>query len=239
MSGDRIELAGRVVGASDAPPLLLLHGLTGSGEDWDGVAPALAESWRLHIPDLRGHGASPRSREYSFELMRDDVLGYLDDAGLAEVTVIGHSLGGVIAYLLAALAPSRVRAMVLEEPPPPIPLDRPVPSASDAPSPYDRRAVGRIIRQVNAPDPAWRAGLASTPVPALVIGGGPASHLPQDEIAAMAELLPYGTFVTVPAGHGVHAEAPGPFLDQVLPFLARHRPAPAARPAVDAAVDGG
>lgn len=59
MSGDRIELVGRVVGASDAPPLLLLHGLTGSGEDWDGVAPALAESWRLHIPDLRGHGASP------------------------------------------------------------------------------------------------------------------------------------------------------------------------------------
>jgi pimeloyl-ACP methyl ester carboxylesterase len=55
--------------------------------------------------------------------------------------------------------------------------------------------------------------------PTLVIGGGPTSHVPQDELARLAERLPAGRFVTIPAGHLIHTERPARFLAAVTPFL--------------------
>ncbi len=111
-----VALAHRILGPCDGPPLLLLHGLTGEGADWGPVADSLARDWRVYIVDLRGHGASPRALNYSFELMRDDVLALLDSLGLRHVTIIGHSLGAVLAYLAALAEPEAVRILVLEEP---------------------------------------------------------------------------------------------------------------------------
>lgn len=216
-----VALAHRILGPCDGPPLLLLHGLTGEGADWGPVADSLARDWRVYVVDLRGHGASPRALNYSFELMRDDVLALLDSLGLRDVTIIGHSLGAVLAYLAALAEPEAVRILVLEEPPPPIPLARPLPEAPDTPRPYDWRAVGQILRQVNAPDPGQFESLRGITVPALVIGGGAASHLPQDSLAEMARRMPHGEFATIEAGHCVHAERPEEFLEAVASFLTR------------------
>jgi pimeloyl-ACP methyl ester carboxylesterase len=225
---DTVPLAYRVLGAPDAPPLLLLHGLTGDGARWDPVLDAFARDWRVYVADLRGHGTSPRTLRYSFELMRDDVLALLRTLGLREVTIVGHSLGAVVGILAALADPGSVRALVLEEPPPPIPLGRPIPEPTADERPYDQQAVGQILRQVNAPDPGLFDRLREIAVPALVLGGA-ASHLPQDTLAEMARRMPQGEFATLQTGHAVHAERPEEFVDLVRAFFAR-RLAPDRRP---------
>lgn len=217
---DTVSLAHRILGPPDAPPLLLLHGLTGDGARWDQVADAFARDWRVFVPDLRGHGASPRTLRYSFELVRDDVLALLRTLGLHEVTIVGHSLGAVVGCLIALAEPECVRALVLEEPPPPIPLGRPIPELTAEERPYDQQAAVQILRQVNAPDPGLFDRLREIEAPALVIGGA-ASHLPQDALAEMARRMPHGEYATLQTGHSVHAERPEEFVDLVRGFFAR------------------
>ncbi|MFD8924311.1 alpha/beta hydrolase [Streptomyces mirabilis] len=65
------------------------------------VVGGLADRWYLYAPDLRGHDRSGRPGAYSFDLMREDALGLMDVLGLGRVSLVGHSLGGVVAYLLA------------------------------------------------------------------------------------------------------------------------------------------
>jgi pimeloyl-ACP methyl ester carboxylesterase len=75
---------------------------------------------------------------------------------------------------------------------------------------------------VNTDDRAAWDALATIAVPTLVVGGGSASHVPQDLLAEVAERIPDGTLVTVEAGHFVHNEAPEAFADAVLDWLDRY-----------------
>lgn len=138
-----VRLAHRELGRPGEPPLVLLHGLTSDGDAWNEVAAHFADRHRILVPDLRGHGRSPRPGTYSFELMRDDVLAFLDERALPDATLIGHSLGGVIAYLLAADHPDRITRLVLEETPPPVPLNLPAPQHPRARSPTTGRPARR------------------------------------------------------------------------------------------------
>ena len=117
------------------------------GEDatnWDGVVAAFVRHWRVYALDLRGHGESDRPGDYSFELMRDDVLGFLDTLGLSRVDLVGHSMGGVVAYLLAEERPERVGRLVLEEVPPPFPREPTIPTSPDEPVPFDWAVVPAV-----------------------------------------------------------------------------------------------
>lgn len=131
-----MRLAFRESGDPGAPPLVLLHDLTSDGTAWDEVAAHFAGSHRVLVPDLRGHGRSPHPGTYSFELMGDDVLAFVDERGLPQATFIGHSLGGVVAFLLAARHQGRVTSLVWRRPrrrfrsASPSPNARRVPSAS-------------------------------------------------------------------------------------------------------------
>ncbi|MFI6762339.1 alpha/beta fold hydrolase [Micromonospora sp. NPDC050417] len=214
-----LRLGYRTSGEPDAPAMVLLHGGGGDGSTWDAMLTEFADRWRVHALDLRGHGRSDRPGHYSVELMRDDLVGFLDGLGLDRVTLIGHSLGGVVAYLFAAAYPDRVQALVLEETPPPVPLGLNVPQRPDGPLPYDWAVRPAVIRQLNAADPSWREELPRITAPTLVIAGGSASHLPQDQIADMAARLPAGRLVTIPAGHQVHANRPAEFVAKVRAFL--------------------
>ncbi|MFF4349553.1 alpha/beta fold hydrolase [Streptomyces sp. NPDC001530] len=216
---DQVRLAYRESGDPEAPPLVLLHGLTSDGSAWDAVAAHFAGSHRVVVPDLRGHGRSPHPGTYSFELMRDDVLALADELDLEEATFIGHSLGGVVAYLLAARQPGRVARLALEETPPPVPLGLPAPQRPPGPLGFDWAARPAIVRQLNAPDPAWQDAQRTVQAPVLVIAGGPESHLPQDEMAKMAARFPKGRLVTIPTGHRVHAVRPEEFRAAVHEFL--------------------
>ena len=216
-------MAYRVWGDPAAPPLLLLHGLGSDGASWGGTVPAFADTWRVYAPDLRGHGRSSRPGLYSCELMRDDVLGFMDVLGLQRASWVGHSLGALVAYLVARHCPERVGRLVLEEMPPPVPLGLPEPQRPEGPIAFDWEVRPAIVGQLNAPDADWWDGIATVGVPTLVVAGGTESHLPQDRIAEMAQRFPAGHLLTIPVGHEVHGALPSEFGEVVRSFLSASR----------------
>ncbi|MGH3379200.1 MAG: alpha/beta fold hydrolase [Actinoallomurus sp.] len=214
-----IRLAYRVSGPPDAPPLVLLHALGEDAADWDGVTPDFARHWRVYALDLRGHGRSDRPGDYSLELMRSDVLGFLDALALERVDLVGHSMGGVVAYLLAEAHPERVHRLVLEDVPAPRPRKPAVPVRPDGELPFDWEMVLAVRRQIDAPDPAWLEQLGEITAETLVLGGGPRSHVPQEQIAEVARRIPGGRSLTIPAGHLIHDAEPEAFVRAALRFL--------------------
>jgi pimeloyl-ACP methyl ester carboxylesterase len=215
-----ILLAYRVAGDPARPPMLLLHGLGDDERDWQTVLPVLAEGYRVYALDLRGHGRSARPGHYSFELMYNDVIGFLEVLGIGRCVLIGHSMGAVVATLVAETAAHRLTHLVLEDAAPPRPgdLERPPLAAPGAPTPYDFVAVNAIRAQLGNPDPAWWDGTAEVHVPTLIVGGAHSS-IPQSLLAATADRMPDATLVTIPAGHYVHQEQPAAFLAAVDGFL--------------------
>jgi 3-oxoadipate enol-lactonase len=211
-----VRLVCHVSGAPDAPPLVLLHGLGDDASVWEMVGEDLAQYFRVLAIDLRGRGLSDRPGAYSFELMRDDVLGVLDRLGLDRINLLGHSMGGTVAYLIAEKEPDRIVRLVLEDTPPPWPWERAVPERPQEPLPFDWAVVPAIYGQLNHPDPAWRDQITGIRAPTLIIGGGPDSHIPQDKLEEAAARLPDGTLQVIPAGHHAHAERPAEFTAAVL-----------------------
>ncbi|MFF4783114.1 alpha/beta fold hydrolase [Streptomyces griseorubiginosus] len=223
-----ITLAYRTWGPEHAPPVLLLHCRGADGADWARIAERLATGERprrVYAPDLRGHGRSDWLGEvpgaYAYEAMRDDLLGFLAAVGAERADVVGHSLGGTIACLLAQDAPAVVRRLVLEDVPPPLPLDPPRPPAPapDSEPPFDWAMLRATDAQRNAPDPRWWDHMARITMPTLVVAGGTTSPIPQDEVAALASRIPGAALVTVGGGHLVHETRPEQFLAVVEPFL--------------------
>ncbi len=107
-----MELYYRQFGESrDGVPVLLLHGLLGSLVNWQRIARKLAETRRVIVPDLRNHGRSPHDPDVSYEAMAADVLALLDELAVPRSVVIGHSMGGKTAMVLALRHPSRVERL--------------------------------------------------------------------------------------------------------------------------------
>lgn len=94
-------------------PLILLHGLFGSADNWFGVAPKLAEKFHVLIPDLRNHGHSPHHAEMDYPLMAADVEKFFAAQKLANACVIGHSMGGKVAMQFALDFPARVKKLIV------------------------------------------------------------------------------------------------------------------------------
>lgn len=98
----------------DGSPLVLVHGLGGTIENWRGLAPALAADHRVLVPDLPGHGRSAPLREArDVDALAEAVLGIADAEDVREAVWVGHSLGGVVGLRAAALRPDAVRGLVL------------------------------------------------------------------------------------------------------------------------------
>ena len=111
----RHEFFVRQLGDPDAPPLVLLHGwLYDSLATWHRVAPNLATTHRVVIPDLRNHGKSDRIRT-RFEIgdVADEVAQILDTLGVTGVPVVGYSMGGMVAQELALRHPGIAGRVVL------------------------------------------------------------------------------------------------------------------------------
>jgi len=214
-----IQLAYRVSGSPGAPPLVLLHGLGDGAASWEGVAPAFARRWRVYAPDLRGHGRSDRTGNYSVELMEADLLGFLDALGLDRVDLIGHSMGGLVGYLLAGDHPERVARLILEDVAALRPRERGAPDRPKGELPFDWEMVLAIRGQINNPDPAWLGRLGRITAQTLVIGGGAGSHVPQDWVADLARQIPGARLETIEAGHSIHDADPDAFTRAALAFL--------------------
>ncbi|MFF3905703.1 alpha/beta fold hydrolase [Streptomyces sp. NPDC001848] len=214
-----VRLACRISGPLHAPPLVLLHALGEDASTWDAVAPRFARSRRVYALDLRGHGRSDWPGEYSLELMRADVLGVLDALGLDAVELIGHSLGGVVAYLLAQDHPGRVGRLVLEDVPLPRPRRPAAPVRPDGDLTFDWAVVTAVRPQLDTPDPRWLERLGRITADTLVLAGGPGSHMSQDGVAELARRVRRGRTITIPVGHLIHEAAPDAFTDAVSAFL--------------------
>lgn len=103
-------------GSPDAPPLLCLHSLATDNAVWDAQVPALEAHFRVVRPDLRGHGATAATPPpYDLDLLRDDAVGLLDALGIERVSVLGLSIGAIIALGLALDAPERVERIVVAD----------------------------------------------------------------------------------------------------------------------------
>jgi pimeloyl-ACP methyl ester carboxylesterase len=99
------------------PTLVLLHGITDSGLCWPRVVKALEDQYDLVLPDARGHGQSDKPKAgYAPGDHAADVAGLIEALGLDRPVVIGHSMGGLVASLVAAQHPDLVRGAVLEDP---------------------------------------------------------------------------------------------------------------------------
>ncbi len=106
-----VPLVHRDFGGSGLPPLILLHGLLGSSRNWQTAGRDLAARFHVLALDLRNHGTSPHADTMSYEEMLADVLAWLDAHRLERVTLLGHSMGGKVAMLLACRHPERVERL--------------------------------------------------------------------------------------------------------------------------------
>lgn len=136
------RLRHEVLGAGNGRPLLLLHGLTASKADLVALVEPLADrGWEVVAPDQRGHGASDWPTDpatYSLDALTTDAWALVDRLGWGEVVVVGHSLGGVVAQLMALDAPERIHGLALV-------ASIPGPLAG-GPSTGARAAAGRLRR---------------------------------------------------------------------------------------------
>ncbi|NCC34508.1 MAG: alpha/beta fold hydrolase [Chloroflexia bacterium] len=105
-----------VLEAGTGPLVLLLHGFAGSGEDWRPTVAAVANmGYRAMAVDALGFGrsAKPGDAPYSLALMARIYTGILDQCGVTQATLIGHSMGGKYALATAVLHPERINGLVL------------------------------------------------------------------------------------------------------------------------------
>lgn len=95
-------------------PLLLVHGFTGAKEDFadhlDGFA---AAGWHAVSPELRGHRGADHSGAWTLEALADDLVSLADGLGWPAFALVGHSMGGILAQLVALRSPERLTALVL------------------------------------------------------------------------------------------------------------------------------
>lgn len=94
-----MELNYKVFGTGQ--PVVIMHGLFGMLDNWQSIAKKLAEDYMVFILDLRNHGKSPHSNDFSYQIMAEDVREFLESKWVYEADIIGHSMGGKVAMQLA------------------------------------------------------------------------------------------------------------------------------------------
>jgi len=101
------------LGGAGLPPMLVLHGMLGSSRNWQTTGRDLAAHFHVFALDARNHGKSPHAAEMTYAAMADDIVAWLDAQGIAQAALVGHSMGGKAAMLLACRHPGRVARLVV------------------------------------------------------------------------------------------------------------------------------
>jgi pimeloyl-ACP methyl ester carboxylesterase len=94
-------------------PLLILHGLFGSSDNWLTIAKQLAENYHVFIIDQRNHGQSPHSDEWNYTIMAQDIEDFCQQHQLGKIFIAGHSMGGKTVMKLAELFPERIQKIMV------------------------------------------------------------------------------------------------------------------------------
>jgi pimeloyl-ACP methyl ester carboxylesterase len=97
----------------EGTPLIILHGLLGSSDNWLTQAKLLSPQYKIYTIDQRNHGQSPHDNGFDYQSMVNDLLEFLDDHQLTDPVLIGHSMGGKTVMNFALLHPERVSKLVV------------------------------------------------------------------------------------------------------------------------------
>ncbi|MDA3953079.1 MAG: alpha/beta fold hydrolase [Bacteroidales bacterium] len=95
------------------PPLIIIHGLYGSSDNWVSIGRKLAYNFEVFIIDQRNHGKSPHSVDHNYQLLKADLLEFMDSQSIDKAIIIGHSMGGKTAMFFAADYPERVSHLIV------------------------------------------------------------------------------------------------------------------------------
>lgn len=106
-----MKLHYQIVGAGE--PLVIIHGLFGSSDNWRSIAKQLENFAQVITIDLRNHGKSPHNSQQNYSLMVKDLVGLLDDLNIGKTNIIGHSIGGKVAMEFASSHPERLNKLVV------------------------------------------------------------------------------------------------------------------------------
>src|SRR3974390_2898871 len=119
-SPDGLRLFSRIHAGprADSPVVLCLHGLMRNSRDFEDLAAHLAARYRVVVPDVRGRGLSardPKFSNYQIPIYLSDLVPLCAGLGVERVSIIGTSMGGLMAMVLAAMQPQLVAGIVLND----------------------------------------------------------------------------------------------------------------------------
>ena len=100
-----MNLSFSVVG--ERAPLVILHGLLGSADNWRSMSRRLGAHYQVFAVDLRNHGRSPHSDILEYDVMAADVREFMEQQALRRIMLLGHSLGGKVAMQSPSTIPNR------------------------------------------------------------------------------------------------------------------------------------
>ncbi len=99
----------------EGEPLVILHGLFGSLDNWMTLAKKLGEHFEVFIVDARNHGQSPHSEEFNYDVMADDLYEFLMQHHIVDPIVLGHSMGGKTAMQFAMNYPNKLEKLIVAD----------------------------------------------------------------------------------------------------------------------------
>jgi esterase len=94
-------------------PIVIMHGIFGSSDNWLTQAKILSEEYRVILVDLRNHGQSPKDDAFDYSVMVSDMEKFVAELGLGEPIIIGHSMGGKVAMNFAVAHPERLSKLIV------------------------------------------------------------------------------------------------------------------------------
>ncbi|TAF73600.1 MAG: alpha/beta fold hydrolase [Bacteroidetes bacterium] len=94
-------------------PIVILHGLFGSSDNWLTVSKAFSEKYEVFLIDLRNHGQSPHTESHTYEEMAEDLVQFLVQNNLEKIILIGHSMGGKTAMAFAQKYPQKIEKLII------------------------------------------------------------------------------------------------------------------------------
>ncbi len=97
----------------DGKPLIILHGLFGSGDNWQSLAKQFSVNCTVYLVDMRNHGQSPHSNEMNYDAMCGDLLELYNDEKINSAILLGHSMGGKAAMFFAQKFPNKVSKLIV------------------------------------------------------------------------------------------------------------------------------
>jgi len=99
----------------NGPPLVILHGLYGSSDNWVTIAKNLSDTYSVYLPDQRNHGQSPHDSRHDYDSMRDDLFELIQSLKIKKFFLAGHSMGGKTALSFALKWPEMLDGLLIAD----------------------------------------------------------------------------------------------------------------------------